>query len=835
MPRVLRIINRLNLGGPTYNAAYLSAMLQPDYETMLVAGMREESEESSEFILEKMNLRPHYIRAMRREINLKDDLQAFQDIKRIIREFKPDIVHTHAAKSGTLGRIAAHQLKVPVILHTFHGHIFQGYFNKPTTRFFIGIERQMARISTGIIALSEHQKQDLSNVYRICPPEKIKIIPLGFDLSRIRNAPKDLRNNFRRTYGLDEDTLAIGIIGRLVPIKNHTLFLQAWKVVLEKTGKKIHAFIIGDGEDRTQLERYCQDTGITFNTKDENQKNASLTFTSWIHEIEIAISGLDIVVLSSNSEGTPVSLIEAQAGGKAILTTDVGGIRDTVMPDETALIVPPGNVSLFAEGLLKLIQDDNLRESMARKGPEFVHQRFEVKRLVNDMKEYYGELLLQKGFSDSANFATTKAVSVTTSLEGGESVQSSAPPGDVRQKTRVVQVVNRLNLGGITYNAACIAHGLKAEFETRVICGIKDPLEESSEFIMRKVGIDPIYVEEMHREINLLNDWRAYRQILRLIRKFRPEIVHTHGAKAGVLGRIAAWRAGVPVIIHTYHGHVFHSYFGKLKTGFFMIMERILSKITTAVIAISKLQKEELSNVYRIARAEKIHIIELGYDLGPFSTNSGEKRALFRASYNISDDTLLVGTIGRIVPIKNIRLIIDAWMMIEKKIRSKARLFIIGDGEQRKALENTCIRNGLRISTPEKRNPEAEITFTSWIQDSDMAMAGLDIVALSSLNEGTPASLIEAMASGKPIVTTGVGGIPDMVNHGETALIVNSGNAAQLAEALSRLITDSDLRFKLSKNGPEIARTRYSADRLINNMNHFYKNLIVNEKSEQPS
>lgn len=831
MPRVLRIINRLNLGGPTYNAAYLSALMQPDYETMLVAGMRDLSEESSEFILEKMNLSPHYIRAMRREINLRDDLQAFRDIKKIIREFKPDIVHTHAAKSGTLGRIAAHQLKVPVILHTFHGHIFQGYFNRPTTRFFIEIERQMARLSTGIIALSEHQKHDLSQVYRICPPEKVRIIPLGFDLSRICNAATQLRTDFRKKYKLDDDTIAVGIIGRLVPIKNHTLFLLAWKEVIQKTRKKIHAFIIGDGEDRSQLERFCTEAGISFNTANQSHEEATLTFTSWIHEIEVAISGLDIVALSSNSEGTPVSLIEAQAGGKAILTTDVGGIRDTVLPNETALIVPPGNINSFAEGLLKLIHDDKLRNSMSDKGPLFVKQRFEVQRLVNDMREYYNALLQQHQLTPTSDFSTTTPKQYSTATEINTEGIKELIPGESAQKIRVMQVVNRLNLGGITYNAACIAHGLKPAFETRVVCGLKDPYEESSEFIMRKVGIEPIYVDKMHRNIHPLNDWLAFRQILGLIRKFKPDIVHTHGAKAGVLGRIAAWKAGVPVIIHTYHGHVFHSYFGKLKTFFFLIMERFLSKITTALVAISNLQKEELCLEYKISHPEKIHMIELGYDLKPFSENQGEKRALFRTSNAIDDDVLIVGTIGRIVPIKNIQLIINAWMKIEESVRSKARLFIIGDGELRKELERICTTHGLRISTPEIRNKEAEITFTSWIQDSDVAMAGIDIVALSSLNEGTPASLIEAMASGKPIVTTRVGGIPDMVSDEETALLVDSGNAAQMAIALSRLISEPDLRAIMSRKGPVIAGKRYSADRLITDMNDFYHDLISSAKN----
>ena len=182
MPRVLRIINRLNLGGPTYNAAYLTKYLAPEFETMLVAGMKDDSEESSEFIVESMGIEPFYIRSMQRELNFSKDSDAYKQISKIIKEFKPDIVHTHAAKAGTLGRIAAWNNKVPVILHTFHGHVFHSYFSPLKTKVFIGIEKVLASISTGIIAISEEQKIDLCETYKISSAKKTHIVPLGFKL-----------------------------------------------------------------------------------------------------------------------------------------------------------------------------------------------------------------------------------------------------------------------------------------------------------------------------------------------------------------------------------------------------------------------------------------------------------------------------------------------------------------------------------------------------------------------------------------------------------------------------------------------------------------------------
>ena len=393
MTKVLRIINRFNLGGPTYNVAYLSKYISPEFETLLVGGAKDDSEESSDFIVENLGLKPIIVEEMMREINLKNDYAAYKKIKKIIQEFKPDIVHTHASKAGTIGRLAAVSCNVPIIVHTFHGHVFHSYFGKLKTIFYKNIERYMAKRSTAIIAISEKQKQELVDIYKICISEKVHVIPLGFDLSKFQENQEEKRKTFRAKYNLDDDEIAISIIGRLVPVKNHSLFLEGLKFVSEKTSKKIRAFIIGDGESRLAIETKATELNIPFEDATKTNKKSLLTFTSWIKEIDVALAGSDIIALTSFNEGTPVSLIEAQAANKPIVSTNAGGIENVVLVNETALLCANNNLPEFSSQLLKLIENNDLRAKMEQKGWSHVREKYHYTRLVNDMEKLYHELL----------------------------------------------------------------------------------------------------------------------------------------------------------------------------------------------------------------------------------------------------------------------------------------------------------------------------------------------------------------------------------------------------------------------------------------------------------
>jgi glycosyltransferase involved in cell wall biosynthesis len=396
MPRILRILNRLAVGGPVLNAIYLTKYMQPAYETLFVVGEKESHEKSADFLAEQLGIEYTTVKGMGRAINPGTDFFAYQKIKKIIKEFKPDIVHTHAAKPGAIGRMAAAAMKVPLIVHTFHGHVFHSYFNSVKTNFFINTERYLAAKSTAIIAISDQQKKELVQDFKIAQEEKFHVIPLGFDLDRFYNDQEQKRFKFRTEFGIADDELAIGIIGRLVPVKNHYLFLKGIAHILQTSHKKIKAFIIGDGETRADLENVARQAGIKFSTEKDAVHLYPLVFTSWRSDVDVINAGLDIVALTSHNEGTPVSLIEAQAANKPIVSTRVGGIGDIVKEGETALLSNVNDGEAFSNHLLRMVEDDRLRLKLGSNSRHHVMEKFSYQRLVNDMSQLYHQLLERK-------------------------------------------------------------------------------------------------------------------------------------------------------------------------------------------------------------------------------------------------------------------------------------------------------------------------------------------------------------------------------------------------------------------------------------------------------
>jgi glycosyltransferase involved in cell wall biosynthesis len=385
MKKILRIINRFNLGGPTYNAAYLTKYLEPDYETLLIGGQHDESEKSSMHILDNLGLKPIIIPEMQRSLNPYKDQIAFKKIQNIIKEFKPDIVHTHAAKAGALGRRAAYKMGVKQIYHTFHGHVFHSYFGSFKTRIFKEIEKNLAKKSTKIIAISEIQKRELSKIHKICPEKKIEVIPLGFDLERFNTDKDSKRKEFRKKWNLKENEIAIGIIGRLVPIKNHVFFIDAIQEVLKKSEFPVRAFIVGDGEEKQNIVNYIKNKNLDFSL---DYTPARFQLTSWIKEIDRVNSGMDIICLTSLNEGTPVSLIEAQASGKPIVSTKTGGIENIVLENKTALLSEKNDLHNFSKNLLSLVNDSNKRKLLSKFGLE-KSKEFHYDQLVNNIKNLY--------------------------------------------------------------------------------------------------------------------------------------------------------------------------------------------------------------------------------------------------------------------------------------------------------------------------------------------------------------------------------------------------------------------------------------------------------------
>ena len=387
--RVLRIINRFNIGGPTYNATFLTKFLSDEFVTMLVGGFPEEGESDSLHIPRGYGIEPILLPELIRQPNIISDRKALSKLKSIIKDFKPDIVHTHASKAGALGRQAAIECKVPVIVHTFHGHVFHSYFGKFKTWIFKTIERRLAAKTTGVIAISSLQKEELCWQHKIAPEDKLTVIPLGFDLQQFQQDIKEKRIKTRETYGIADDEIAIAIIGRLSPIKNHSFFIDVMAKVQNHTTKKLKIFIVGDGEERPRIEQKIE----------KDCPNAPIVLTSWIKDIASFNPGMDIICLTSNNEGTPVSLIEAQACNVAVVSTDVGGVRDIVSEGDTGFICPPNDIDYFAKKILFLTENENNLKKMSQNGWSFVEHKFGYQRLVNDVENYYKEKLREKGYT----------------------------------------------------------------------------------------------------------------------------------------------------------------------------------------------------------------------------------------------------------------------------------------------------------------------------------------------------------------------------------------------------------------------------------------------------
>ncbi len=379
MRKILLISNRLVIGGPSRHIAMLARELQKENELLVVGGERSEGESEARELFENLKNKPQIIKGLSRKIHPVNDYRAYRKLRKIIRDFKPDIVHTHTSKAGLLGRLAAKKEKVPRIVHTYHGLLFEHYFNPLFSKLLLFMEKRLAAFSDALIALSNSQKEDIVRKYGIAKEEKVHIVPLAIELPE-----REDDHSLVTKFGMDNDVVKIGIVGRLVPIKNIKLFLDGIKYVKEHSGQRISAFIIGDGICRKTLEEYAAMLGLSHSTK----APADVIFTSWCRHPEILYPHLDIITLTSHSEGTPMSLMEAQLSGKAILAANVGGVGD-ILPEDTALLFDAGNSQEFYEKLNTLAQSEELRSKLSERAKIYAEKQYRPSVMLSKIKDIY--------------------------------------------------------------------------------------------------------------------------------------------------------------------------------------------------------------------------------------------------------------------------------------------------------------------------------------------------------------------------------------------------------------------------------------------------------------
>ena len=351
-------------------------------------------------------------------------------------------------------------------------------------------------------------------------------------------------------------------------------------------------------------------------------------------------------------------------------------------------------------------------------------------------------------------------------------------------------------------------------FHTRLITGRITEDEGDMTYYARERGVEVTEIAGMSRLLSPLRDLSSFLTLLRIFRRERPTIVHTHTAKAGTVGRLAAMAAGVPVIVHTFHGHVLGGlYFSRIKTRFFLEIERRLAKSTDRLVVLTHDQAREMVEDRRVAPPDRFAVIPLGLDLQPFvDTDRAAARSRLRAELGIEEDRPVVGIVGRMVPVKNHELLFDALALLKGRMDPAPHLIVVGSGEREPALRAYVGDKGL----------ESVVHWLGWRKDLPRVFPAFDATALTSLDEGTPVSLIESLASGTPVVSLAVGGVPEILEEGELGRLVHSASDDEVADALESVLASPPSREDTAR-ARGLVLERFSIPRLAGDMEHLYE------------
>ena len=377
--RVLRIFSRLNIGGPSVHVILLSAYLRDrGYETRLVVGTEAGREGNMFELAREKQVECEPLAGLGREIAPLSDLRALLGLKRLIRAWKPTIVHTHTAKAGMLGRLAARLAGVPIVVHTFHGHVLRGYFSPAKTALFRRLETHLAGYADVLVAVSEEVKNDLVR-FGVAPAGRIRVIPLGLELAHLAGPLP--RGALRREAGFASDAPLVGMVGRLVPIKDAPTFLRAARLVRDAR-PDVRFALVGDGDERPALEQLASELEVS----------GALHFSGWRSDLRPVYGDLDLVVNSSLNEGTPVALIEAMAAGRPVVATRVGGTPDLLGGGERGRLVPPADPETLARAILEALVEPATASRRSQAAREHVLARHSIERLVHDVESLYREM-----------------------------------------------------------------------------------------------------------------------------------------------------------------------------------------------------------------------------------------------------------------------------------------------------------------------------------------------------------------------------------------------------------------------------------------------------------
>lgn len=755
---VTRVITRLNVGGPSHNAILLSKGLSArGFDTTLISG----TVTSREGRIDPAGVHHVSLPALKRALDPLADISAFRSLKRHFSLSRPAIVHTHLAKAGTLGRIAARSADIPHVVHTFHGHVLEGYFSRPASAGFLQIERALARRTDALVAVSQSIRDELLDL-GVGTPTQWHVIPLGLDLEPIADSAINSLQA-RRVLDLPRSGPIVGIVGRLVPIKNHELFLEAARLI---SGERPDTcFVIaGDGELRDRLE-----------SRGRALLGDRVRFLGWVHDLPGLYRALDVAVLSSNNEGTPVALIEAAAAATPIVATDVGGVKDVIDHGHTGYVVPPNDAASLAARVTELLNDARGAHRMGTQARGRAITRFGARRSLDEVAHLYDSLLSARRHASQD--------------------EVMASPGEA--KLHVAVLLPDLRTGGAERLLVDFVRILK-ERESLVtlhVLGLRDgPIREE--------------LEELGCAVKVLRSRRrfdpaAIGRAIAELRRIQPALIHAHLPRAGVLGRLAAIHSRIPII---YTEHSLWEQHHPLSRVF----NRLTFRLNTAVIAVSEAIKVSIVDQIRFPPDR---IITIRNGIAPHSARVDRGEAAARM--DVPGDSCIVGCVANLRTKKGHRYLLEALARVD--VDPAPYCVMVGRDQGAEAeLKSLARRLGI----------EDRCRFLGYRKDARSLLGAFDIFVLPSLLEGLPVAILEAMDAGRAVIATPVGGVSEAIIHGKTGLLVDPGDSAQLTSALELLMQDAELRDRLGRAAKKRIQDEFSADAMVDRHLELYESLV---------
>jgi glycosyltransferase involved in cell wall biosynthesis len=658
------------------------------------------------------------------------------------------------------------------------------------------IEQTVIRRCHHVIVLSEFMKQQVMAAHGIIP-KRITVVPGAADPAAFYPALD--RNEIRRELKLPERRTLLFTVRNLVPRMGLEHLLEAMTMLGEEQ-RNLLLLIGGEGRLRPRLEELIRSNGL----------QDSVQLLGFVPEDQLAkyYQASDLVVMPTlQLEGFGLVTVEALACGTPVIGTPVGAIPEVLNTVDPLLVTKGTDGQALAKTLrlvLKRFRDvPGERERFSKKGREVVERRYNWAVHAADLDRLFVSLSKD---SMVARHQSTRSVA-----DSDGSTAAECNVGQTAGARKVIHVITRLDHGGSAQNTMLTALGHdRALFDPLVVGGYPGRWDaqggqaatEENCRKLEKAAIRWMLLPSLTREVHLFKDAQTLWELFRLFRQERPALVHTHTSKAGVLGRVAAWLARVPVIVHTPHGHVFYGHFGPFRSWLFLQIERGLCALTDRLIALTEAERQDHLD-REVGKADRFAVVPSGIDRERF----GQARVQGKqqpAWFGCPSDALVVGSVGWLTDIKGHQFLIEAVAKLKQHFPS-LHLVIIGSGDRHDALLQQAKLAGLRDA----------VHLLGHRNDIDACLAGMDLFVLPSLNEGMGRALIEAMAAGLPVIASRVGGIPAVVSHEQTGLLVPPGDADALADALRRFLDRPEWAAQLGLAASRSVDSRFGSASMV--------------------